>query len=93
MSEVTIKSRAQQNAEELLPGNQTFTTITDDIGGVSSLEITDGGFKYASAPDIKFNTNIIVIDVSGTFGSGNTLTSHKGTVKTYDPNTKRFVVG
>ena len=34
MSEVTIKSRAQQNAEELLPGDQTFTTITDDISGV-----------------------------------------------------------
>ena len=69
-----------------------ITPVTDDIGGVSSLEITDGGFKYASAPDIKFNTNIIVKDVSGTFGSGNTLTSHKGTVKTYDPNTKRLVV-
>ena len=34
-----------------------ITPVTDDIGGVSSLEITDGGFKYASAPDIKFNTN------------------------------------
>mgnify|MGYP003112065936 CR=1 FL=1 len=69
-----------------------ITPVTDDIGGVSSLEITDGGFKYASAPDIKFNTNIIVKDVSGTFGSDNTLTSHTGTVKTYDPNTKRLVV-
>ena len=40
MSEAAIKSRAQQNAEELLPGNQNFTTITDDISGVPEAKNT-----------------------------------------------------
>ena len=29
-----IKSKAEIRAEKLLPGNQDFTTITDDIAGV-----------------------------------------------------------
>jgi hypothetical protein len=29
-----IKSKAEIRAEKLLPGNQNFTTITDDIAGV-----------------------------------------------------------
>ena len=34
MSEAVIKSRAQKNSEELLLGDQTFTTITNDISEV-----------------------------------------------------------
>jgi len=29
-----IKSKAEIRAEKLLPGNQDFTTLTDDIAGV-----------------------------------------------------------
>ena len=37
MSEAVLKSRAQKNSEELLLGDQTFTTITNDISGVPRL--------------------------------------------------------
>ena len=34
MSKQVIKSKAEIRAEKLLPGNQDFTSITNDIAGV-----------------------------------------------------------
>ena len=36
MSNEAIKSKAQIRAEKLLPGNQDFTSITNDIAGVQN---------------------------------------------------------
>jgi molybdopterin-containing oxidoreductase family membrane subunit len=49
MSEVVIKSRAQKNSEELLLGDQTFTTITNDISGVPEQEKAPIQWKLAFA--------------------------------------------
>ena len=49
MSEVVLKSRAQKNSEELLLGDQTFTTITNDISGVPEQEKAPIQWKLAFA--------------------------------------------
>ena len=49
MSEAVIKSRAQKNSEELLLGDQTFTTITNDISGVPEQEKAPIQWKLAFA--------------------------------------------
>ena len=40
---MSIKSKALIRAEKLLPGNQDFTSITEDIAGVP--ELKNGGCK------------------------------------------------
>ncbi|MEC8946596.1 MAG: hydrogenase, partial [Candidatus Neomarinimicrobiota bacterium] len=49
MSEATIKSRAQTNSEELLLGDQTFTTITNDISEVPEQKKAPIQWKLALA--------------------------------------------
>ncbi|HIM82603.1 MAG TPA: hydrogenase [Nitrososphaerales archaeon] len=49
MSEAVIKSRAQKNSEELLLGNQTFTTITNDISGIPEQKKAPIQWKLAFA--------------------------------------------
>jgi len=63
---------------------------TTDIGAAEFLKITDSGFTYKSdnPPDISVRAHFIVKDVTGTFASGNTLTTHTGTVKGWDANTQ-----
>ena len=63
-------------------------STTTDIGAVDSVKINNQGFKYVAAPDMTFRANFVVKDVSGTFASGNTLTTHTGTVKDYDSTTQ-----
>jgi len=81
---LTVSSKNGTEAE-LIP-------VTNNIGNVTSLQITDSGFKYNSVPDVKFDTNLIVKDVYGTFSAGSQLSSHTGTVKSYDNATKRLAV-
>ena len=49
MSEAVIKSRAQKNSEELLLGDQTFTTITNDISGIPEQKKAPIQWKLAFA--------------------------------------------
>ena len=66
----------------------------DGIGGVKSVKIIDNGFRYTSTnpPDINFRTHFIVKDVTGTFVAGRSLTSHSGTVKSWDSTTNELVI-
>ena len=66
----------------------------DGIGGVKSVKIIDNGFRYTSTnpPDINFRTHFIVKDVTGTFVGGRSLTSHSGTVKSWDSTTNELVI-
>ena len=71
--------------------NAVLSATTENIGAVKSIKINDGGFNYVSGnpPDATFrNVHFVLKDVSGTFANGNTLTSHTGTVKGFDSNTK-----
>ena len=62
--------------------------ITTDIGGVDSVETTNIGFKYFEAPQSDFRANFVLKDVTGTFNTGNTLSTHTGTVRGYDSSTQ-----
>ena len=63
---------------------------TTDIGRANGIEIKDSSFDLDSSnpPDVTFKANFIVKDPSGTFASGNTLTTHTGTVSGYDSDTQ-----
>ena len=58
--------------------------VTDNIGAVGDLDITNQGFNYSTAPDMVFRANFTLKDVSGTFTAANTLTTHTGIVKGWD---------
>ena len=62
--------------------------ITSDIGAVDEVGITNQGFKYTEAPEAQFRANFVVKDVTGTFLITNTLTTHTGTVKSWNSTTK-----
>ena len=78
---VSVTSTSGQNA--------VLSATTENIGAVKSIQITDSGFNYVGTnpPDATLNL-LCFKDVSGTFANGNTLTSHTGTVKGYDSNTR-----
>ena len=67
----------------------SLITLTEDIGSIESLKVTDSGYNYsvANPPDITPRSHFILKDITGTFASGNLLTSHTGTVKGFDSNT------
>ena len=65
---------------------------TKDIGKIESVKVKDGGFDYPSSPTTKANTQFILKDVTGTFVTSNTLTTHTGTVKSYDGTTQHLEV-
>ena len=64
------------------------------IGGIKSVKIVDNGFRYVSSntPDVNFRSHFIVKDVSGTFVADRSLTSHTGTVKSWDSTTNELVI-
>ncbi len=68
--------------------------ISDDIGSIKSVKVTDTGFRYSSTnpPEVEFRSHFIVKDVTGTFVAGNTLTTHTGTVKSWDSTTNELIV-
>ena len=57
---------------------------TSGIGSVQDVKITNFGFNYNSAPNFIPFRHAIIKDVTGTFQSGDALTSHSGTVSDYD---------
>ena len=61
---------------------------TSDIGAVDEVGIKNQGFKYTHAPSPQFRANFVVKDVTGTFAVSNTLTTHTGTVKSWNSSTK-----
>ena len=65
---------------------------TNDIGVVDSVNVTNQGFKYTVAPEGRFRANFLLKDVSGTFVATNTLTTHSGTVKSFDGSSQHLEV-
>ena len=63
---------------------------TTDIGRANGIEIKDGSFDLDSSnpPDATFQAHFVLKDVTGTFASGNTLTTHTGTVSGWDADTQ-----
>ncbi|SVB19211.1 uncharacterized protein METZ01_LOCUS172065, partial [marine metagenome] len=64
--------------------------ITNDIGAIESIKIKEPGLDYSATnpPDLTPRAHFVVKDVTGTFASGNTLTTHEGTVKGWDSSTQ-----
>jgi len=54
------------------------------VGGVGSFTFTNAGFNYSSAPTLIPFRHAVLKDISGTFVSGASLTSHSGTVTAFD---------
>ena len=68
----------------------SLITTTTDIGAAQSFEITDGGLRYRviDPPEISPTAHFVLKDVAGTFAATNTLTSHTGTIKSWDSTTQ-----
>jgi len=60
---------------------------TDNIGSVGDTVIINQGFNYSSAPELVFNANFTLKDITGTFAAKNTLTTHTGTISSFDSST------
>ena len=56
------------------------------IGHVGGISITNFGLNYTEVPDVIFNRNFLVKDISGAFNAGDDLTSHNGVVVDFDEN-------
>ena len=63
--------------------------VTDDIGAITEVNVQDSGFAYSvtNPPEMTPQAHFVIKDVTGTFTSGNTLTTHVGTVKGFDSDT------
>jgi hypothetical protein len=63
---------------------------TTDIGRANGIEIRDGSFDLDSSnpPEVTFQAHFVLKDVTGTFASGNTLTTHTGTVSGWNADTQ-----
>ena len=65
---------------------------TNDIGSILDVAILDNGFNYKGSPNATVPTNFILNNISGTFSATNTLSSHTGTVTSYDSDTQQLKV-
>ena len=65
---------------------------TTEIGKITEVNIKDGGFDYPSSPKTDANVHFVLKDVSGTFVESNTLTTHTGTVKSFEATTGHLEV-
>ena len=54
------------------------------MGGVGSFEIVNQGIEYSSAPTLNSFRHAVLKDITGTFNSNTSLTSHTGTVTEFD---------
>ena len=65
-------------------------TLTTDIGRATGLKIINPGFSHTSdnPPELDFRAHFVLKNVSGTFAATNTLTTHSGTVKSYNADTQ-----
>ena len=66
-----------------------IVAVTDDIGAITEINVQDSGFAYSitNPPEMTPQAHFVLKDVSGTFTSGNTLTTHVGTVKGFNSDT------
>ena len=67
-----------------------IVAVTDDIGAITEINVQDSGFAYSESNPPEMTPqklHFVVKDVTGTFTSGNTLTTHVGTVKGFDSDT------
>jgi len=67
-----------------------FIPTTTDIGRAKALKIVDPGFTYVAdnPPDLAARAHFVVKDVTGTFATNSTLTTHTGTVKGWNSTTQ-----
>jgi hypothetical protein len=76
----TIRSQYGASAKVL--------ATTTDIGQIESINVTNSGFNYSEAPSLELRANFVIKDITGTFFVGDALTSHTGTVRSYDDTTQ-----
>jgi hypothetical protein len=81
---ITIRSRLGNGANVL--------ATTTDIGRISSINVTNPGFSYIESPTSEARANFIIKDITGVFAVGDTLTSHTGSVRSYDSSTQLLEV-
>ena len=65
-------------------GAKLVAASNSGIGAIASFEFTNQGLEYSSAPAITPFRHAILKDISGTFTTGDSLTSHSGTVTAFD---------
>ena len=54
------------------------------IGSIGSIVINNIGFNYDTAPTFNAQRHAIIEDISGTFVAGASMTSHSGTIASFD---------
>ena len=72
-------------------GGKIILTSTT-IGNIIDVKVKDGGFNYSTSPTTNPNSHFVLKDVSGTFVATNTLTTHSGTVKSFDGSSQHLEV-
>jgi hypothetical protein len=72
-------------------GAKVLSTTTD-IGRISSINVSNPGFDYSESPIMEPRGNFVIKDITGTFVVGAALTSHTGTVRSYDSTTQVLTV-
>ena len=77
-------SAATATATAATTTTTTASASTTTIGGIDSIQITNNGFNYSSAPAINSFRHAILKDISGTFVAGANMTSHTGTITAFD---------
>ena len=65
-------------------GAKLVAASNSGVGSVASFEIINQGLTYSTAPALNPFRHAILKDISGTFTSGDNLTSHSGTVTAFD---------
>jgi hypothetical protein len=81
---VTVRTRLGNGANVL--------ATTTDIGRISSVNVSNPGFSYTESPTSEARANFIIKDITGVFAVGDTLTSHTGSVRSYDSTTQLLEV-
>ena len=67
-------------------GAKLLPVTNTGMGGVGSFEIVNQGIEYSSAPTLNSFRHAVLKDITGTFNSNTSLTSHTGTVTEFDTN-------
>ena len=75
---ITSISSSSGNGAKLLPISNA------GIGSVKDVQVTNFGFNYNSAPTFNAFRHAVIKDITGTFGVGDSLSSHAGTVTAFD---------
>jgi hypothetical protein len=76
------------SATYITPTTPKLLATTTDIGAASKIIINDTGANYSVDPAITFRANFVLKDTSGTFVTGEALTTHTGIVKSFDTDTQ-----